>query len=255
MAIWKKTQATMAVQQQNRTRLPPRLGFLASRKYPILYLNMPKSGCTSIKNILYFIDNDHFFSDPLAIHSSAVALLKDTQDAEVIYRLLDSHFTFTFVRHPLKRAYSLFNEKVHATGQYAFPFLRKFMINHYGARFSERISCEDHRNNFLLFLNFVDDSLNGRIPIAGNAHWAAQESRVRRAASVRTIDFIGRVESFDLDLDFVLRKAGYTGRTAFPAMNEGPPPPYRYDEMLTDEIAAKGQAVYGRDFKAFGYSC
>jgi hypothetical protein len=243
------------MQKQSGVRSPPRLGFLASRKYPLLYLNMPKSGCTSIKNILYFIDNNRFFDDPLAIHGSVTALMKDTHDPETVNRLMASHFTFTFVRHPLKRAYSLFNEKVHATGQYSFPFLRKFLMDHYGARFPTEISREDHRKNFLIYLRFVDDSLNGRIPIKANPHWAIQESRIRRAAWRRTIDFIGRVESFDLDLDFVLRKAGYAGGTAFPVMNEGPSPPYRYDEVLSDEVVAKGRAIYGRDFTAFGYSC
>jgi hypothetical protein len=232
----------------------PPLGYMASKKYPLLYLNMPKAGCTSIKNILYYIDNGTEYHDPLAIHDSAEAVMRDSEAPDAVQRLYKSRFTFTFVRHPLKRAYSLFNEKIHGTSEHSFPWVRDFLIKHYGARFPDQVTLEEHQRNFLLFLDFIDDSHNGRIPSKeGHPQWAVQDSRVKRASSARRIDFVGRVESFGIDIDFVLRKAGYPGSTDFPPLNEGPPPPYTYDDVVTDEIAAKGSAIYDADFRAFGY--
>ena len=37
-------------------------------------------------------------------------------------------------------------------------------------------------------------------------------------------------------------------------MNEGPPPPWRYEEMLDDEVRALGAAFFADDLRSFGYS-
>jgi hypothetical protein len=57
-----------------RERLQHR-GLLATRKYPIVYLNMPKAACTSVKNLLYRIDTDQDYPAPLAIHDDRNFLL------------------------------------------------------------------------------------------------------------------------------------------------------------------------------------
>ncbi len=42
--------------------------FVAVQNLPLIYVNMPKSGCTTIKNLLHRIDRGTFLADPLTIH-------------------------------------------------------------------------------------------------------------------------------------------------------------------------------------------
>ena len=57
---------------------------------------------------------------------------------EAIERRLKTDLVFTFVRHPLKRAYSCFNEKIHFTSIYGFGKVRAFIAARYGAASSTR---------------------------------------------------------------------------------------------------------------------
>ena len=70
----------------------------------------------------------------------------------------------------------------------------------------------------------------------------------------RAVDFIGRVEQFDAHLEVALGLAGIRLDFAVPRMNEGPPPPWRYEEMLDDEVRALGQGFFAEDLRSFGYS-
>ena len=95
-------------------------GFWASATAPLVYANMPKSGCTTIKNLLYRIDSGAFLDDPLTIHGRPELMVHWKAQPEAIERRLKTDLVFTFVRHPLKRAYSCFNEKIHFRSIYSF---------------------------------------------------------------------------------------------------------------------------------------
>ena len=43
-------------------------GLIAVPSLPVVYVNMPKSGCTTIKNILHRLDSGAFLAEPLTIH-------------------------------------------------------------------------------------------------------------------------------------------------------------------------------------------
>jgi hypothetical protein len=229
-------------------------GFLAPRSLPILYVNMPKSGCTTIKNVLQRLDDGAFIGDPLTIHKRKDLLLRGDGDPEEIARRLGRDPVFTFVRHPLKRAYSCFCEKVHFQTPYSFPRVRAALAQDYGARFEARPSAELHRENFKAYLRFARDSFEGRNAWRRDPHWCPQSMVLNHARRWRAVDFIGRVERFDAHLGVALGLAGVTLDFPVPRMNEGPPPPWRYEEMLDDEVRALGQAFFAEDLRSFGYS-
>jgi hypothetical protein len=225
-------------------------GVVAPQNYPILYINVPKSACTSIKCLIYYLDNGVWPEDPLTIHHRRDLVPGNPARADMAR--IETEFLFTFVRHPLKRAYSAFNEKINYIGPYSLLLARQRIEIKYGARFSDNPSIEDHRRNFLLFLQFVANMMDsGR---KKNLHFAPQAHIISYMRHYRVVDFIGRVENMAEDIAFVLKKAGYGGALSVPHFNEGPPPPYSYDEMLTDEIVALGRLIYRDDFKLFGYS-
>ena len=230
------------------------LGFLASRAKPIVYLNVPKSGCTTIKNILQRLDSGEFLADPLTIHSRSDLLLRAAREPDAISERLGRDVVFTFVRHPMRRSYSCFNEKIHFQGKYSFGRARTAIERNYGARFSDIPSLEQHRANFKCFLRFAWDSFRGTNGWRRDPHWCPQSMVLRNAQKWRMLDFIGRVERFDEHLSVALGLAGISYDFDVPRMNEGPKPPFPYDDIMDDELRSMGQAFFKGDLRNFGYS-
>lgn len=233
---------------------PKPVGFVAARNVPVLYVNMPKSGCTTIKNILHRIDSGRFLDDPLTIHSRKDLFVRPERDLEELVRRVREELVFTFVRHPLRRSYSCFNEKIHFRLKYSFGRVRKDIVNKYGARFVEAPSLEEHRENFKRFLRFAQDSFDGTNGWRRDPHWCPQSMVINNIRRWRMVDFIGRVENFDAHMKAVMGLAGIPFDFDTPRMNEGPPPPWAYDEVLDDEIRALGGKLFESDLRNFGYS-
>ena len=157
------------------------------------------------------------------------------------------------MRHPLKRAYSCFNEKVHFESIYSFAGVRQCVADDYGARFAPAPSLERHRANFKAFLRFAKASFKGKNGWRRDAHWCPQSMVLNRTRRWRSVDFIGRVEQFDSHIKAVMDLAGIPYDFDTPRMNEGPPAPFRYEEVIDDEIRELGRAAFASDLRNFGY--
>ena len=229
-------------------------GFVAVPSLPVVYINMPKSGCTTIKNVLHRIDSGAFLSDPLTIHERPDLFVHADRAPDELARRLSRDLVFTFVRHPLQRAYSCFNEKVHFRTKYSFGGVRRYIAANYGAEFVDVPSVDMHRANFKAFLRFAQDSFGGENGWRRDAHWCPQSMVLNQVRRWRMVDFIGRVEHLDVQLKAVLALTGIAFDFEAPRMNEGPPAPFRYQEVLDDELCALGGALYASDLRDFGYS-
>ena len=236
-----------------------KLGGILCRNYPIMYINMPKSACTTIKNILYFVDNGEPFPDPLAIHADKRGLLKDFKPHKREYRRAArrNNFCFTFVREPLSRCYSAFNEKIFHQGKYSFAKYRRLLVENYNCRFpseGDPYTIEQHSENFRCFLNFVADNMAGQTSLKPNLHWAPQSKIIRRWRVRRVIDMVGRVEKFEEGMTYMLAMAGYAGTVDLKMrFNEGPRPPFSLEEIVTPEIQEALEYIYEGDLRDFGY--
>jgi len=228
--------------------------FVAVQNLPVIYVNMPKSSCTTIKNILHRINSGAFLADPLTIHKRNDLFLSVDRTPDELARRLGRDLVFTFVRHPLKRAYSCFNEKVHFETPYSFGWVRRCVAADYGARFVPEPSAKQHRENFKAFLRCSLDAFRGENKLKRDPHWCPQSMVLNQIRRWRTVDFIGRVESFDKHIKVAMELAGIPYDLETPRMNEGPPPPYRYEEMVDDEVRLLGRTLYGGDLRNFGYS-
>lgn len=228
-------------------------GYIAARSLPLLYVNMPKSGCTTIKNILQHFDAGAFIADPLTIHKRKDLLVRVEREPDEIVRRLGRDPVFTFVRHPLQRAYSCFNEKVHFQTPYSFPRVRATIAADYGGRFEPAPSADLHRENFKAFLRFAEDSFRGRNAWRRDPHWCPQTMVLQSARRWRLVDFIGRVERFDADLGIALGLAGARLDFEVPRMNEGPAAPWPYAAMLDDEVRALAAGFFAEDLRSLGY--
>ena len=234
-------------------------GGFCTRKHPLLYLNIPKSACTTIKNIMYFIDNGEYYADPLAIHGDGVALLKRTsRDKDnLLAALRNRKVAFTFVREPFARAYSTFNEKIYFEGKYSFPEARRCLIEDYGAVFpadEAGYSADQHSENFFRFLNFVQDTVDEKSRIKLNPHWSPQKIMLDGHHKRVNIDVVGKVENFEQGMRYVLDIAKIDVPVDLKVrFNEGPKPPFKFGEIMTAKIFDRLYDVYGGDVRYLAY--
>lgn len=238
------------------------LGAVTLAGAPLVYLNVPKSACTTIKNLMYFMDHGRFIDEPLDIHSHDGLLRSRERTAETQQlfdqRLRGRHLVFTFVRHPGKRAYSCFIEKIFNQSKYSFPKIRDYIAEHYDLRLPAPGAGYDlamHRANFMAFLDFVRDNFAERTSVRVDAHWGRQSAILDHFQKYFYIDFIGRVEQFEPNFAHV------ASQFPLPHMpdlgtrfNEGPKPPYPYEAVADEAVEARLRRIYQRDYERLGYA-
>jgi hypothetical protein len=240
-------------------------GLMATSRLPLAYLNMPKSACSTIKNIMYFLETGEWFHDPLAIHrhlkeDSPLLRGRKLTEHRQSHDLERPYIAFTFVRHPGRRAYSAFIDKIWSQHQYSFPVIQKYLRDTRGVRLAEELpgpSVEDVRSAFSTFLDFAADNLAGKTPFPSNPHWQVQFKRLQGAAPRDHLAFIGRVETFAKDMTALLEMAGCEldpVEVVSKRFNEGPPPPFSYSQMVDKAIDNKLRSIYRLDYTAFAYS-
>ncbi|MEM7268187.1 MAG: sulfotransferase family 2 domain-containing protein [Pseudomonadota bacterium] len=139
-------------------------------------------------------------------------------------------FVFAFVRNPYARAYSLYR------------FIQKWRDGPHHAEVAS-MSFEDFATSPAL--------AEGRIDIAlPQTHWLTDvEGRVMDG-----IDFVGRLESFDEDMSFILstiqrRVCDYRAVERANVSAE----PEEWRAAMTPNASAAIRVVYAEDFRTFGY--
>jgi Sulfotransferase family len=234
------------------------IGFF-SRNYPLRYISVPKSACTTIKNLLFAMDAGEAYPDALAIHRDTDAILtRRSKDRDAFLAASRRrNVCFTFVREPFARCYSAFNEKIFDQGPYAFPDHRRLLELDYGLDIPVDLSgyrAEQHSANFRRFLNFVADNLAGKTPLRANLHWMPQAKLLRRADRTAQFEVIGRVETFEDDMRTVLELAGYAGPINLALRhNEGPKPPFPLQRIINADLRDVLTEIYWQDRRQFGY--
>jgi len=242
-------------------------GIFATSKYPLVYLNMPKCACTTIKNIMYYLDHDSLYSPPEDIHRAIInksALIsKHNSPQKLKETLKNKKIAFTLVRNPLSRAYSCFNEKIFFRTPNSFLNIRNWLCAHYHLNLPKdplNLSDQDygineHQNNFKKFLLFVHDNVKGKTSIRIDAHWRPQKEMINLYSNVTSIDLIGRVEHFREDMKYVFTRLGISEvRLLNLKFNEGPPAPYSLKKLIDDEMFDLVAKAYGIDYHWFGYT-
>lgn len=232
---------------------------ISCKRHPIVYCSIPKAGCTTIKHLMYYIDNGAYYPDQLAIHNDPEALLwAKSSDREAYIRAMESRkITFTFVREPFARAYSAFNEKIYFESRYSFPRFRNILTQEYGAVFpgpGETSTSTQHGDNFLKFLTLVRDGLQEPVRSKWDPHWAPQAQLIGMFQRYIAIDLIGRLEAFASGVNYIFER----GQVRQPVdlsmrFNEGPKPPYRLHDIMTPAILEALLDLYGEDVANFGY--
>lgn len=238
-------------------------GAVTLANHGFVYLNVPKSACTTIKNQLYFVEHGCYVDEPLDIHREE-GLLRSRESTPENLKLFKSklrqkHFVFTFVRHPGRRAYSCFTEKIFFQSKYSFPKVRDYIVAEYGLELPEAddasYDLEAHRRNFNRFLDFVSDNFAHKTRIRIDAHWGKQVQIIKQFQRFFMVDFIGRVEQLDPHFNFVLDQLPLAHRPDLGVrFNEGPRPPFTYEQVVDATTEARLRQIYSEDYNRLGYA-
>ena len=170
------------------TVLPPSPP-LVCRKYRFIYHPIPKTGCTTIRSLIFEAEGLAVPSDDERVHDKKLTEINAPAPHFNGYAAFEDYFKFAFVRNPWARLVSCYQNKVLAPRPAMFD---SFACCYPGVRF-DRMSFAQ----FVRFICRVPDDLC-------EPHFKSQSAFFDAGA----MDFIGRAERFPDDLAQVIDQVG-----------------------------------------------
>lgn len=153
-----------------------------SQKYKIVYFEIPKTGCSTIKKTLQYIESDGQAIKKEQIHNKVNSPLKGIFDfdSKISENILssDDWFKFVFIRNPYERVLSAYLDKI-VTNQWE----KKRRVGGLGFTFEDEIS----------FLDFLE-AISRQNPLDMDIHWRPQTYML--PLNFNEFDYIGRFENF-----------------------------------------------------------
>tara|TARA_Y100001947_G_scaffold11086_1_gene8516 strand:- start:223 stop:879 length:657 start_codon:yes stop_codon:yes gene_type:complete len=167
------------------------------------------------------------------------------------------HRSFTVLRHPATRAHHAFCKRILNSGPGSFPKIRKTLCQLYQmplpkSGIPEGYDAAQHRAAFLVFLDFVQDNIQGQTSQRIDPNWVSQSEILKGFASVGQPDFVLREWDLPQMLPILAGQVGYLDPPAMlPPVADGP---ITLEQIYDAEIEAKLRAVYSRDYLKFGFA-
>ncbi|MEL6236921.1 MAG: sulfotransferase family 2 domain-containing protein, partial [Pseudomonadota bacterium] len=153
----------------------PTIRLTTAHRAPLIFLAVPKSGCTLLRNLAYLIDHGRPHPDPLAIQADACL-----HSAAFSARRHDGR-AFLMLRDPVARFLSLYFDKVMGDGPHAFPWIAERLAQRPGFAQAAELSAAQHRANCHLLLGFLERRVGTRPAGQVNPHWRPQVAFAARA--------------------------------------------------------------------------
>ena len=142
-------------------------------------------------------------------------------------KLYEDYFKFAFVRNPWSRLVSCWKNKVvDSNVEFNFDPAELERMQHFEA--------------------FVDFAASLDIETC-NSHLRTQTALI----DLNNIDYLGRMESFDDDVNHIFRELGLKEKAVVPRNVSSSSKPYQ--DYYSQELAAKVAQIYRKDIRMFGY--
>ena len=203
---------------------------MISHDYKCIFIHIPRTGGTSIEHAVF--GGNWWSIDKKTKHITA------SQAKKFYAEYWDSYFKFSFVRNPFDRAISLLNFSEMYYGSKESQILTLNHIDWYKQRFGAPYTVEyDHR--------FYE-----RSDVIKETH---APNQVYGNIIDEEIDFVGKFENLQDDVDFVYEKLGIKKKVvphAAKSAKLSSDKRSHYESLAIKRLVAE---LYYNDFKQFGY--
>lgn len=196
-------------------------------RHHFLYCEVPKVACTNFKRILLILSGHMNVSDPSLLESGHVhgvfqqkyLTSLDEFSPEEISHKLKTYYKFMFVRNPFERLLSAYKNKFTMHYNTYFPTrYGKKIIKKYRRNPSKEALSRGHNVTFLEFIKYLIDPETPRSqPL--NDHWKHYYKLCHPC--VINYDFVGKYETLNRDVDYVLNQLNVSHLVQFPKQSPG----------------------------------
>lgn len=165
------------------------------------------------------------------------------------------HRSFTVLRHPLERAYHVFNSCILPADRPAYANIRRVLKNRYNLPIPKDglipgYYADQHKEAFIAFLNFLKGNLAGQTSLKVEQIFASQTALIQGMANFALPDRILREEELIEDLPKLAKAQGRDGAEFDMAL---PEEPFPLAEINDSEIESLIFDIYRKDFLNFGF--
>ena len=159
---------------------------------------------------------------------------------------LQTYFKFLFVREPLHRLLSGYQDKFFGKNRLYTNRLRLLIVKANRPEDVEEVSTATNNVTFAEFLRHIVTSSN-------DVHWRQYEHLCFPCTF--KFDFIGHFETLEDDVAYVLKNAGFHERVTFPPFHSSRVSSnfMRYYSQVPQEILLRLGEAFRNDFEMFGY--
>ncbi len=167
----------------------------------------------------------------------------------------EGYRSFTVLRHPLERAYHVFNRCIVPDDRPAFTKVRRVLRKRYGLPIPEKgiikgYYADQHQEAFIAFLKFLKGNLAGQTSLKVEPVWASQTAILQGMGKFTLPDFVFREDDLIAGLPRLAK--GQTGTATefdMPLEDE----PFPLSEIYDAEVAHLIADIYRKDFQNFGF--
>lgn len=253
-------------------------------RYDLIWCPVFKAGSTTWKKYLLLLSGETHFDGSL--HRKASSLYPSPKSPQMALNLLDKSLKFMIVRHPFDRLLSAYRDKMLriTKNDDSYRRLQLKILEKYRDIRSEGPSAETmkeeeeeeeeegresssrdpHNPTFLQFLHKVRDDMKVFWEVMDGAvvdpHWTPYWYSC--APCQVHYDIIAKVETLDLDQEFILRAANlkgilpnaHTHASKNDAYQDSDVAAAKYFEQIPVELLKELQELYWPDFTLYGYT-
>ncbi len=211
-------------------------------EHPINCVAISKIGRTYLRNLLYILEHEKEYHEPLKIHTKGASSISDLTKGE-----LANEVSFFVIRDPVDRFFSLYFDKIYGTGERSFPWIAKRLVKHRGFVHEDNLTIEQHRANCLGLLGYINRKFETEELPDINSHWSPQVEMAKKAIRFGLQPLL--LENLDEQLLFIAdgRVDGLEKAMKMLPHRNSSNKPYTIKEILTPEIAQRISGLYAAD--------
>jgi hypothetical protein len=210
---------------------------ILSKKYNFLYFRIPKAAnSTVISTLVVWMNKTVNIKNPKQIEVLKRSLVKEGKIHLCEYdEIIKNYYKFSIVRNPYNRLLSAYFNKI-MTCRPQKIWVTTFLQY----RFYDFVSLD----NFIDYLEFGGG-------IKNDIHWAPQTEII--SIPIDKIDFIGRVENLQQDMQFITEKIFGVKLALRNSPLYKTNSISKYNELLTNNLKKRIYKIYEKDFQLLGY--